>query len=258
MSDNTAEKIRINKYIAQYYPCSRRKADELIEKNTVKVNGSPATQGMAIDKENDTVTVYGKTLIINETAQDEKTIIFHKPIEVVTTLSDPQRRRTVMELLPHELQNKHFVPVGRLDYFSEGLLLLTTDGDLCYRLTHPKWHLPKVYEITIREDIQREFIDKIQKGFTLITGEELAPMDIRIIKKEKGKNIFQLTLYQGINRQIRRICLEHNLTILRLQRIAFANITLGSLYKGQWRYLTNEEQTALYKLTQLDTLLEDS
>ena len=142
-------------------------------------------------------------------------------------------------------------PVRRLDFYSEGLLLLTTDGDLCYRLTHPKWHLPKVYEVTIRGTVPERAIKAMRSGMRLKAGDKLAPAEVELKKPVAGTQILKMTLIQGINRQIRRMCSELDLTILRLRRVKQGPVSLGNLKPGTWRELTTEELKALKKAVEL-------
>jgi len=178
--------------------------------------------------------------------------VINKPIEVVTTASDPQGRTTVLDLLPEKYKKMRPFPVGRLDYFSEGLLLLTTDGDLCYRLTHPKFHLPKGYRVTVRGRVPDAVLKTMRSGMTLEDGEKLAPVLIDLKKYTDGKQILDMTLAQGVNRQIRRMFSESDITILKLRRTKQGPLNIGSLKPGKWRELTDRELAALKKAVQLD------
>lgn len=245
------QRIRLNKYIAQCGIASRRKADELVFDGKVQVNDQLAdSPGIKVDPTADTVKVNGKTITLPD-AGNETTILLHKPVETVTTVNDPQGRETVLDLLPKDINTLRPFPVGRLDFFSEGLLLLTTDGDLCYRLTHPKWHLPKVYKVTIRGTVPDRAVKAMQEGMTLREGDMLAPAKVHLRKPVAGTQDIELTLIQGVNRQIRRMCDELGLTILRLQRIKQGPIELGALKRGMWRELTSKEVTALKKAVKL-------
>ncbi len=239
--------IRINKAIAGAGFCSRRKADELIAAGRVTLNGRTVEEpGVKVDPATDTLAVDGRTIRL---AQDTPPLLLmlHKPIEVVTTAKDPEGRKTVLDLLPKQLVDRRPFPVGRLDFYSEGLLLLTTDGDLAYRLTHPKWHQPKIYRLRIREEVPPEVLETMRKGMRLAEGETLAPMTVKIVRTSAGKTDLDLTLIQGINRQIRRMCRDLGLTVLRLQRVSLGPLQLGNLASGKWRELTPEENAALRK-----------
>lgn len=243
--------IRLNKYIAQCGIASRRGADELVFSGKVTVNGTVAdSPGIKIDPAADAVAVNGQPAALPGKNGDV-TILLHKPVETVTTASDPQGRRTVLDLLPKKLKELRPFPVGRLDFFSEGLLLLTTDGDLCYRLTHPKYHLPKVYLVTVRGMVPDAALQTMRKGMTLKEGDKLAPAKVRLKKPVAGTQQIEITLIQGINRQIRRMCEELGLTILRLKRTAQGPVSLGNLKRGQFRELDEKEVAALKKAVKL-------
>ncbi|WP_319544004.1 pseudouridine synthase [uncultured Pseudodesulfovibrio sp.] len=250
MSDE--KQIRLNKFIAQCGVTSRRGADELVFSGQVTVNGTTAdSPGIKVDPSRDLVSVRGKNIALPGKAGD-MTLILHKPIETVTTVNDPQGRETVLDLLPPEIRTLRPFPVGRLDFFSEGLLLLTTDGDLCYRLTHPKYHLPKIYQVTVRGTVPEAAIKTMQTGMTLPEGDKLAPAKVVLKKPVAGTQQIEITLIQGINRQIRRMCDVLGLTILHLRRIQQGPVTLGNLKRGMWRELTKSELQALKKAVKLD------
>lgn len=241
--------IRLNKAIARAGICSRRKADELISSGQVKLNGLTVHEmGTMINPAKDKVVVRGKQIFPQIPGNDDYIyLIMNKPVQVMTTLSDPQARKTVIDFLPAELKNHRLFPVGRLDFFSEGLLIMTNDGELTHRLTHPSWKHPKVYRIEVREKPGIEAIKTMEKGMTLKDGQKLAPAGVRITSSEPGRFILEMTLIQGINRQIRRMCQDLGLTILRLIRTDQGPITLGSLRPGQSRQLSDGEITALKK-----------
>ncbi|EGB13656.1 pseudouridine synthase [Pseudodesulfovibrio mercurii] len=245
MPDAPSDTLRLNKFIAQCGVASRRGADEMVFAGRVTVNGATAdSPGLQVDPARDEVAVDGKVIGQKASAGD-LTLLLHKPVETVTTASDPQGRKTVLDLLPPEIRKKRPFPVGRLDFFSEGLLLLTTDGDLCYRLTHPKYHLPKVYVVTIRGSVPQKAVQTMRQGMTLREGDRLAPAKVRLLKPIAGTQQLEITLIQGVNRQIRRMCEELGLTILRLRRVRQGPVALGDLKPGAWRELTSEETAAL-------------
>lgn len=242
---------RLNKYIAQCGITSRRGADDLVFAGRVKVNGQIAdSPGIKVDNSNDCVEVDNKPIGLSKRAKD-LTIILNKPIETVTTVKDPQGRQTVLDLLPAGVRKLRPFPVGRLDYFSEGLLLLTTDGELCHRLTHPKWHLPKVYQVTIRGTVSDKAVKAMEAGMQLSNGDTLAPVKVVRKKPVAGTQSIELTLIQGLNRQIRRMCDDFDLTILRLHRVKQGPLSLGNLKRGAWRELTQTELAALKKAVKL-------
>lgn len=247
MTTAPSDTLRLNKFIAQCGIASRRGADDMVFAGRVTVNGEPAdSPGLQVDPDRDEVAVDGKIIGLKASAGD-LTLMLHKPVETVTTARDPQGRKTVLDLLPPEIRKKRPFPVGRLDFFSEGLLLLTTDGDLCYRLTHPKYHLPKIYVVTIRGSVPQRAVQTMRQGMTLREGDKLAPATVRVKKPVAGTQQLEITLIQGVNRQIRRMCEELGLTILRLARVRQGPISLGDLKRGAWRELTAEETAALKK-----------
>ena len=239
--------VRLNKALASSGVCSRRRADELISSGAVRVNGMAVdVMGLRVDPAKDTVTVNGKPVALQK--EDASTrhhyFLLHKPIHVVSTAKDPQGRPTVLDLLPEELRhNLRLYPVGRLDYFSEGLLLLTDDGELTNRLTHPRYHLPKVYEVKLRQLPPEAVLNAMRRGMTLREGEHLAPVEVKV----HSAQTLLLTLHQGINRQIRRMCRDLGLTILTLRRVQFGPLELGDLPKGKCRPLRPGEVAALKK-----------
>jgi len=250
MSDNPLP-IRLNKFIAQCGVSSRRGADELVFNGKVKLNGILVeSPGVKVDPASDKVEVNGKPISLPNSGKNI-TILLNKPVETVTTVKDPQGRKTVLDLFPKDIKALRPFPVGRLDFFSEGLLLLTTDGDLCYRLTHPKWHLPKVYNVTIRGSIPEKAIKTMTSGMRLKEGDKLAPATVVLNKPLAGTQMIEITLIQGINRQIRRMCDELGLTILRLKRVKQGPISLGDIKPGTWRELTKEELNTLKKAVKL-------
>ncbi|NDV24680.1 pseudouridine synthase [Desulfovibrio sp. JC022] len=240
--------IRLNKYIASAGISSRRGADELVQKGKVKINGKTAdSPGIQVDPENDLVEVSGKPIQHDQKA-DDLYIMLHKTVETVTTARDPQGRKTVMDLLPSGIVKRRVFSVGRLDFYSEGMLLMTTDGELCNRMTHPKWHLPKVYHVTIRGTLSEREISIMEAGMFLADGDELlAPVQVKTISKVGETTKYEMVLHQGINRQIRRMFDEYNKTILRLKRVRQGRVELGDLKPGEWRELSAKELALLKK-----------
>lgn len=250
--------IRLNKALADAGLCSRRKADELIFSGAVSVNGQTAdSPGVRVVPGRDHVTLQGRPVALRGAAGDKPApcwLMLHKPVGVVATASDPEGRRTVLDFVPQPWKERRLYPVGRLDFFSEGLLLLTDDGELAHRLTHPRWHLPRVYEVRVRPEHGRlvpgTALDAMRRGMTLSEGEHLAPVDITVLDgpgdrgKEQG-TLLSMTLRQGLNRQIRRMCRDVGLTILRLKRVSQGPLELGGLPSGHVRSLSGEEVAAL-------------
>lgn len=243
------EPVRINKALASAGICSRRAADELVEAGRVVVNGKILdSPGSKILPGRDSVEVDGKRVHFST---QNTYVMINKPIHTVTTAHDPEGRKTVVDILPESMKATRLFPVGRLDYFSEGLLLLTDDGDLTYRLTHPKWHLPKRYRVRVQESVTQKMLHTMQNGMVLEEGERLAPIDVRILHEDHGNTLMEMTLIQGVNRQIRRMCRDFGLTILTLRRDKQGPLLLGDLPKGEARHLTKDEVAELKKAVML-------
>ena len=228
------EDIRLQKYFSDCSVMSRRAAEEKIKQGLVKVNGKVAQLGQKIDPVIDVVEYDGKRILPQS---DEKTyILLNKPRGYVTTLSDEKGRKTVTELLSGV--STRVDPVGRLDMDSDGLLLLTNDGELTNKLTHPRHEIPKIYRVTVKERATDELISKLREPMT-IDGYKILP--VKTVLVSRSPDVLEMTLYEGRNRQIRKMCEQVGLSITRLCRIAIGDITLGSLEVGRWRYLTDDE-----------------
>lgn len=242
MSGKTDESIRLNKFLAQCGLASRRGADDLITQGRVTVNGAKGEPGMRVTAD-DAVELDGTP--VRQRSRDV-TLILHKPVEVVTTLFDPQGRKTVMDLLPDDLRKLRPSPVGRLDFYSEGLLLMTTDGDLCNRLTHPRHHQEKMYEAWVRGKVADNSLSIMRQGMRLKEGEQLAPVGVEAAP-QAGNTLLTLTLSQGVNRQIRRMCRDLGLTVLKLRRVRQGRMELKNLQPGQFRLIEGAELAGLRK-----------
>ena len=166
--------------------------------------------------------------------------MLNKPVQVVCTVSDPEGRPTVLGCLPQSYKGLRLYPVGRLDYFSEGLLLLTNDGQLAQRLTHPRHHQPKTYEVLVRGTVPEAALKTMRRGMRLAEGEDLLPVDVTA-QPAAGNTMLQMVLRQGFNRQIRRMCRDLGLTVLRLCRVAQGALYIGNLASGKVRPLTDAE-----------------
>lgn len=249
-TQQTHETVRINKALAHAGICSRRKADALIEEGAVTVNGKQLTlPGTRIIPHKDRVAVHGRPVFFTrETGNEHVYLLLNKPKETVSTANDPQGRRTVLDLLPQDLRSKRVYPVGRLDYFSQGLLLLTNDGTLTHALTHPSHCVEKEYAVLVRGAVTDKVLSTMEHGMTLAEGERLAPVSVRATAGN-GQDIWRLRMIvqQGINRQIRRMCRDCGLTVLRLTRLRQGPLHLGELKSGAVRLLDKEEVAALKK-----------
>jgi 23S rRNA pseudouridine2605 synthase len=235
--------IRLNKFLARSGVCSRRKADGLISSGRVMVNNEVITElGTMVDPDRDRIMVGNQKISLSRADRNDLVYaVLNKPIQVVSTASDPQDRKTVLNFLPDSLKKRRLFPVGRLDFFSQGLIILTNDGELTHRLTHPSWEHPKVYRLAVREKPDQHMLKTMAGGMTLKDGQRLAPVKVKINKSDPRATILEMTLIQGINRQIRRMCDDLGLTILKLTRTRHGPISLGNLKPGQCRELTSDE-----------------
>jgi 23S rRNA pseudouridine2605 synthase len=222
-------KLRLNKYLASLGLDSRRKIDDLIEKRKVKVNGKVAKLGDKIDDTEDTVQVGKKIFNPSTTQKKNEYWMVYKPVNVVSSTSDPSRRRVVTSLVKSE---QRLYPVGRLDADSEGLMILTNDGKLTQRLTHPSHHIPKTYVVTVRGKISWNGLNQIRMGLRL-KKIKVKPAEIEVLEKEENTAVLQITIHQGINRQIRRMMKAINLEVTKLVRVAVGGLELGNLKPGK-------------------------
>lgn len=230
------EKIRLQKFFTDMGIMSRRASEKVILAGNVKVNGKIAALGDKVDPENDTVVYNGK--VIKPEATNKRYIMLNKPLGYVTTSSDEKGRETVLTLL--DGIEERIYPVGRLDMYSEGLLILTNDGELTNRLTHPKHDMSKVYSVIIKGEISPDALHKLNSPME-IDGYKLKPVKVRIISQKDGSTNTLFTLNEGRNRQIRKMCESVGLTIMRLTRISIGKLKLGELERGKWRDLTKSE-----------------
>jgi 23S rRNA pseudouridine2605 synthase len=235
------ETIRLQKYFTDCGVLSRRAAEAEIEAGRVSVNGERATLGQKIDPETDRVLWNGKE-IKPARKHEHVTVLLNKPAGFVTTTSDEEGRPCVTDLLS-EL-NVRLYPVGRLDMNSTGLLLLTNDGELANLLTHPRHHVPKVYHVTVGGEISLSTIRRLSSPMT-IDGYRIRPVKVDCLATYEHKSVLEMTLSEGRNRQIRKMCAALNLHILSLERVAMGPITLGHLPLGKFRYLAPTEVEAL-------------
>lgn len=238
MADN---KIRLQKFLSEAGIASRRKAEEMIRNGMVKVNGAVAQIGDSVDPKKDTVVVKGKKV---RKESNMRYILLNKPRGYVTTTDDDLGRKCVLELVKDV--KERIYPVGRLDRVSEGALILTNDGAFANAMMHPSRHVPKTYRVTVRPGITNEQAEILATGVE-IDGRMTAPAEVRILSKEEGRAVVEIVLYEGRNRQIRRMCEALNLEVARLRRIAVGPVKLGMLQTGEWRDLTPQEVESLFK-----------
>ena len=236
------ENIRLQKYFTDCGVLSRRAAEEEIKAGKVKVNGIVAQLGDKIDPENDVVEYKGKRIEPTK-GSDFVYILLNKPCGVVTSAKDEKGRLCVTDLVTC---GKRVYPVGRLDLNSQGLILMTNDGELTNKLTHPRHEIPKIYEVDVVGKVTTEQLTILNRSMT-IDGYILLPVKTEFLSKNEKFTTLRMTLYEGRNRQIRKMCEQVGLKVAKLTRVAIGNISLDSLASGKWRYLTKEEISMLKK-----------
>lgn len=238
------EKIRLQKFIADAGITSRRKAEEEIEMGNVSVNGHVALLGMKIDPKADVVTVRGKRVFFEK--RKFTYIMLNKPRGYLSSTSDDRGRKCVTDLL--DGVSARVYPVGRLDLISEGMILLTDDGTLKNRLTHPSHSVPKLYRVKVGGEVSDEQYGILTSPLE-IDGYKIKPVEVKIGETDENGTVLKMTLFEGRNRQIRKMCEAAGLTVKRLSRVSIGNLKLDGLPVGKWRYLTDEEVNYLYKAT---------
>ena len=231
-------KVRLNKFIASSGICSRRKADELIAEGKVKINGKIITELGTSVSTKDEVIVEGKKLNTPKLTY----IRYYKPAGYITTMDDEKGRKTIYDLLPEEVQT--LKPVGRLDKDSTGLLIMTNDGDLINQLTHPSVKVPKVYRVVAEGKVTIENLQTMADGIEIEKG-QIAYADSQIIDYESKNTVLEIVLYQGLNRQIRKMLDFVGHPVVSLKRLSCANIDLSGLKRGQFKYLKPKQVSDL-------------
>ena len=234
--------MRINKFLSTLGIASRRTIDRYIEEDRITVNGNTATTGMDISG-NDNIFIDGKKI---ETNIDEEKVYFmlNKPLEVLSSSSDDRGRKTVVDLIKTD---KRIFPVGRLDYMTSGLILLTNDGELFNRIVHPKSEIYKKYYVKILGEIKKEEIEELKKG-VLLDDSKTLPAKISGIKYDKNKTSMYISIREGRNRQIRRMIEKFEYKVLMLRREKIGELALGDLPEGKYRELTKQEVEYLYSI----------
>ena len=227
-------KQRLQKLMAAAGLCSRRKAEEWLDAGRVTVNGAPASRGQSADPETDEILVDGKPLSI---PAEKCYLMLNKPRGVLSAMYDGRGRPTVAQLVKG--CGARVVPVGRLDMDSEGLLLMTNDGEWLQRVMHPRYEVDKVYRVTVsgRLDGAAEALARVRE----VGGEPIAPARVELLRRDARTAELSVTIHEGKNRQIRRMCASVGLQVRRLRRVAEHELTLDDLPEGRWRYLTAEE-----------------
>ncbi len=231
-----AELMRLQKYMALCGVASRRAAENLITAGCVMVNNHTVTElGTKVNPDKDRVTVNGKAIF---PPQKNVYIMLNKPRGYVTTAKDNFDRKTVLDLIPSDLGR--LFPVGRLDYDSEGLLLLTNDGDFTYRLTHPRHEVTKSYLVLVSGVPSEQALSALRNG-VVIDGRKTMPAKAELKRSKSEKSVLQITISEGRNRQVRKMCAAVGHEVLRLRRVAEGPLSLGDLKSGEWRHLTEKE-----------------
>jgi 23S rRNA pseudouridine2605 synthase len=231
------EPIRIQKFFTDCGVLSRRAAEEEIKAGHVRINGEIAQIGQKIDPEHDRGTYQGKPVTM-DTHPRNVYVMLNKPRGYVTTMHDEQGRPCVTALIK-DIPVRIY-PIGRLDMDSEGLLLMTNDGELANKLTHPKHEIPKIYHVKIAGTVTQDQLKALSKPMN-IDGYVIQPVEVKLISIQQDHCVLRMTLYEGRNRQIRKMCQSQKLSILTLRRIAIGDLELGNLAPGQWRYLTQSQ-----------------
>ena len=233
--------IRIQKVLSENGVMSRRKAEEAIAQGRVTVNGHPAQPGNPVDPARAVIAIDGVRVQLRKKKQNVY-IMLHKPRGFVTTTSDELGRRCVTDLVKDA--PAHVYPVGRLDRNSEGLLLLTNDGAFANLVMHPSNHISKTYRVTVRPDVSDEQAAKMSAG-VMLDGRMTLPATVLVLEKQGGRVVLQITIQEGRNRQVRRMCEAVGLEVARLKRTSVGPLKLGMLQPGQWRELRPGEVAAL-------------
>ena len=232
------EPIRLQKFLADQGIASRRKCEEFIESGRVKVNGKTVELGFKVDPEKDKVEFDGKQ--VSNSKKEFTYILLNKPIGVVTTADDQFDRETVLDLVKVK---PRVVPVGRLDMYTSGALILTDDGDFVYKVTHPKHEINKTYTVTLVGIVSDEDIENLRKGVVIDGDYTTKPARARIMKIDEAKNIsrVEITIHEGKNRQVRKMCEAIGKKVLALHRAKIGNLGVKDLKLGTWRYMTKKE-----------------
>lgn len=231
--------VRLNKFIANSGICSRREADEYISAGLVTVNGEVVTEmGVKVNPAQDDVRFNGERL----RGEKKVYVLLNKPKDFVTTTSDPHAEKNVMQLISREMCPERIFPVGRLDRSTTGVLLLTNDGELAERLTHPSFQKKKIYQVTLDKNLRPEDMDRLVQGVELEDGPAYAD---EVAYNGEDRSIVGIEIHSGRNRIVRRMFESLGYKVRKLDRVYFAGLTKKNLRRGQWRFLSDEEVTML-------------
>ncbi len=239
------EEERLQKYLANSGIASRRKAEEYILAGKVKVNGQIVTElGTKVNPDKDIIEFEGKR--VNNDIK-KVYVLLNKPIDYVTTVKDQFNRNTVVDLVKNAGNN--LLPVGRLDMYTSGALILTNDGDFIFHVTHPKHEVEKTYTVTIRGKVTNEDVENLRQGVIIDEEYKTKPAKVRIMKIDEEKNLsrLEIVIHEGKNRQVRKMCEAIGKKVIALHRSKIGNIDVKDLKIGQWRYLTKKEVEILMK-----------
>ncbi len=237
--------IRLQKFIADSGIMSRKAADEEIKRGNISVNGHVALPGTKVDVKRDVVTYRGKRIVYQR--REYTYIMMNKPRGYLSSTSDDRGRKCVTDLLTGV--EARVYPVGRLDLISEGMILLTDDGELKNRLTHPRHEIGKVYRVKVAGKVSEKQLEILSSPLE-IDGYEILPVTVAVTGEDDGGTVLKMTLFEGRNRQIRKMCEQAGLTVKRLSRVSIGKLKLDGLPIGKWRYLEKEEVDYLYRATE--------
>lgn len=233
-----SDKTRVSKYISECGLMSRRAADKAITENRVYINDKVAVLGQTVEQ-GDIIKLDGKII---EPVRNKVYIMLNKPVKYLTSLSDDRGRKCVTELI--EDISARVYPVGRLDYMSEGLLILTNDGEFANKLMHPRYEKTKTYHVNVCGYIDSNMVANLEKPIC-INGKMTGDVSVKLISTSEKSSLLSITLHEGLNREIRNICKANNLKINSLKRVSYGKLELGKLKSGEWRYLSDEEVKVL-------------
>lgn len=244
MAENIKEdnKIRVQKYLSSNGIVSRRKAEEMIGKGIISINGKVAIIGDKVIPKKDKVFVEGKLILPNR--GNKRYIMLNKPRGYITTMHDEKERKCVADLIKNIEERVY--PVGRLDKDSEGMLIITNDGNFANKIMHPSKHVDKIYRVTVKPGISNCQIAKLCEGIE-VDGYVTEPALVNVVLEEPGRAIIEITLHEGKNRQIRKMCEKLGINIARLKRISIGGVSIKGLPVGKWRDLNDKEIKKLNK-----------